>query len=54
MLYPFLGMLEQTLSNPDLDSTRNRDTQDMIGGLLQVVLVQIGSTVDKEMSDKIV
>lgn len=51
---PFLAMLEGTVNNPDVDSERNKDTQDMIAYLLQVILVKVGHTVDTETSDKIV
>ena len=54
MLMPFLSMLEQTVSNPDVDSVRNTDTQDMIAGLLQVILVSVGNTVDTATGEKIV
>lgn len=54
MLIPFLGMLERTVSNPDIDSSRNKDTQDMISGLLQVILVKVGSNVDSQIGEKIV
>jgi hypothetical protein len=54
MLIPFLGMLERTVSNPDIDASRNKDTQDMISGLLQVILVKVGSNVDSQIGEKIV
>ena len=37
-----------------MDSVRNTDTQDMIAGLLQVVLVSVGNTVDTATGEKIV
>jgi len=47
-------MLERTVSNPDIDASRNKDTQDMISGLLQVILVKVGSNVDSQIGEKIV
>ena len=54
MLQPFLVMLEQTITNPDLDKDRNNDTQEMISGLLQVILVKVGAQVDTQTGEKIV
>lgn len=54
MLMPFLEMLEQTISAPDLDQTRNSDIQDMITGLLQVVHIKIGDSIDEATGEKIV
>lgn len=54
MLMPFLGMLEQTVSNQSVESTKNQDTQNMIFCLLQVILMKVGSTVETEVGEKIV
>jgi hypothetical protein len=51
---PFLGMLEQTVSNQSVESTKNQDTQNMIFCLLQVILMKVGSTVETEVGEKIV
>lgn len=54
MLMPVLGMLEQTVTAPHANSERNKDVQDMLAGLLQVILVRVGHTVTKEVGDNIV
>jgi hypothetical protein len=54
MLMPFLGMLEQTVSNQSVESTKNQDTQNMIFCLLQVILMKVGSTVETQVGEKIV
>lgn len=54
LLMPVLGMLEGTVTQPHANSERNKDTQDMLAGLLQVILVRVGHTVSKEVGDNIV
>jgi hypothetical protein len=46
MLAPFITLLNNSLDNPDVDTTRNTQTQEMISSLLQVILVKIGHTLD--------
>jgi len=47
-------LLEQTVSNPVGSKERVKDQQDMLFGLLQVILVKVGHMVDQTMGDKIV
>lgn len=49
-----LQLLEQTVSNPVGGKDRVKDQQDMLFGLLQVILVKVGHMVDQQMGDKIV
>jgi hypothetical protein len=54
MLMYFLNMLELTINNPGIDTSKNEDTQNMIFCLLQVILVRVGNTITPEIGEKIV
>lgn len=54
MLPSTLIMLEGTLTNPSANDNRNKDFQDQLLGMLQVILVKVGSSIDKETGEKIV
>lgn len=54
MLLPICNMLEQTISNPVGDSKRVKDQQDMLCGMIQVIMAKVGSEVDDITGEKIV
>ena len=47
-------MLEQTVSNPIGDEKKVKDAQDMLCGLIQVIMAKVGSTVDAQTGENIV
>lgn len=47
-------MLEQTISNPVGDSKRVKDQQDMLCGMIQVIMAKVGNQVDSTVGEKIV
>lgn len=42
MLLPICNMLEQTISAPVGDSKRVKDQQDMLCGMIQVIMAKVG------------
>jgi hypothetical protein len=42
MLLPICNLLEQTISNPVGDSKRVKDQQDMLCGMIQVIMAKVG------------
>lgn len=54
MLLPVCNMLEQTISNPVGDGKRIKDQQDMLCGLIQVIMAKVGDQVDNTTGEKIV
>jgi len=51
---PILQMLEQTVTSPNANFNSNKDTQDMLAGTLQVILVKIGHTITGDIGNNIV
>ena len=45
MLIPVLQLIEKTLG-ADQQDKRNKDIQDYLGGLLQILLVKVGHKLD--------
>jgi len=53
MLIPVLQLIEKTLG-ADQQDKRNKDIQDYLGGLLQILLVKVGHKLDENTAGNIV